>query len=146
MLGSEQNQPRNGDRLEQLQMTPMIDGVFQMLIFFMVGMQINEPQGLLQAHLPKDNRPERISPTPILRLRHFLHSEFALQRMRHSGTSTLFFEQYQFNGLAALKDKLIRIGKEALSMSVVIDGGSEVPFHYILGTVNACVKVKFTKI
>ena len=49
----------------------------------MVGMQINEPEGLLQAHLSKDNRPERISPTPILRLRlrlrHSLHSEFALQ-------------------------------------------------------------------
>ena len=62
------------------------------------------------------------------------------------GDIDTFFKQYQCNGLADLKDKLIRIGKEALSISVVIDGCSEVLFHYILGTVNACVKVKFTKI
>ncbi len=49
------------DRPDDLNMTPMIDVVFQLLIFFMLSMHFKEVEGKLISQMPKDKgpRPER---------------------------------------------------------------------------------------
>ena len=52
---------------EQLNMTPMIDIVFQLLIFFMLTLQFKEVEGKLMSVLPKDKGPiDTPAPTPII--------------------------------------------------------------------------------
>ena len=48
---------------EQLNMTPMIDVVFQLLIFFMLTMQFKEIEGKLLSQLPKD---KGLAPSHVL--------------------------------------------------------------------------------
>jgi len=134
----------------QMQMTPMIDVTFQMLIFFMVGMQIKIPEGILNSYLPKDRgvgMPEEqdnpdITP-PEVKIR--------LEKDKVSSTDEnvvvdIYFEQYSCPNIQDLEDKLVRLGQELSSIPVVIDGGPDVPFSYVLGTLNACVKARFTQI
>ncbi|MBI2192874.1 MAG: biopolymer transporter ExbD [Planctomycetes bacterium] len=139
--------PTVDDTIAQLNMTPMIDVTFQLLIFFMVGMQIRVPEGILRAYLPKDRgtggRPKDDQvPPPELRIR--------LERDQASVPGNvkvnIFFEQYQCESIADLESKLLRLGAEMSTIPVVIDGRSDVPFRYILGALNACVKAKFTEI
>ena len=138
------------EKLPTMQMTPMIDVVFQMLIFFMVGMQIKIPEGILNSYLPKDRgvgMPEEednpdITP-PEVRIR--------LEKNEVASTDEnvvvdIYFEQYSCEDIQDLEDKLVRLGQELSSIPVVIDGDPEVPFSYILGTLNACVKARFTQI
>jgi biopolymer transport protein ExbD len=50
---------------EALNMTPMIDVVFQLLIFFMLTMQFREVEGKLLSHLPKTHGPHS-APNPTV--------------------------------------------------------------------------------
>jgi len=45
---------RSRVRLSEMNMTPLIDCVFQLLLFFMVGMKFRELDRQLRANLPKD--------------------------------------------------------------------------------------------
>ena len=134
----------------QLQMTPMIDVTFQMLIFFMVGMQIRIPEGILKSYLPKDRGKGVASEDDITEI---TPPEVKIRMEKNKVTSTedetvvdIFFEQYRCEDIPDLELKLLRLGEAFSEIPVVIDGGPEVPFEYILGTLNACVKAKFTQI
>ncbi|MFO7900591.1 MAG: biopolymer transporter ExbD [Planctomycetota bacterium] len=56
----------------KLQMTPMIDIVFQILVFFFVASKFRIPEGELEAYLPKDQGPakklEVLTPEPEIRV------------------------------------------------------------------------------
>jgi len=52
---------------DSLNMTPMIDIVFQLLIFFMLSMHFKEVEGKLLSQLPKHKGPESAPATPDLR-------------------------------------------------------------------------------
>lgn len=137
------------DGFKQPQMTPMIDVVFQMLIFFMVGMQIRIPEGILNSYLPKD----RGAGAPTEDQFDITPPEVKIRIAKNAVDSTedntiidIYFEQYRCEDIKDLEDKLVRLGQELSSIPVVIDGGPEVPFDYILGTLNACVKARFTQI
>ena len=51
------------DKPDELNMTPMIDVVFQLLIFFMLSMHFKEVEGKLLSQLPKD---KGLAPTHVL--------------------------------------------------------------------------------
>ena len=55
-------EPLKGD------MTPMIDVVFQLLIFFMLSIEFKELEGKLSAYLPKDVGVNQSEATPIEKL------------------------------------------------------------------------------
>jgi len=55
--------PTEDDRPDDLNMTPMIDVVFQLLIFFMLSMHFKEVEGKLLSQLPKD---KGLAPTHVL--------------------------------------------------------------------------------
>ena len=55
--------PPDETKPEALPMTPMIDVVFQLLIFFMLSMHVKEVEGKLLSQLPKD---KGLAPTHVL--------------------------------------------------------------------------------
>jgi biopolymer transport protein ExbD len=134
----------------QLNMTPMIDVVFQLLIFFIVGMEIRVPEGILNSHLPKDRGPSvpddqkiDINP-PELKIRLVVDKTSSGEGQKPA--VDIYFEQYRCADIPDLENKLVRLGEELASIPIIIDGAPEVPFDLILRTLNACVKAKFTQI
>jgi biopolymer transport protein ExbD len=128
----------------QLNLTPMIDVVFQLLIFFIIGMQIRDPEGILATNLPKEGTGP--DPGPVV-------PEVTVRLMKDTPVADggqpgvrLFFEQYQCRDLADLEDRLKRLGEFVSRVPVVIDGAPDVPFGYILGAIDVCKKAAFTEI
>lgn len=56
------NVQRHGDEKIELQMTPMIDIVFQLLIFFIMTFKIVSPEGDFNIRMPKDAPSEGVPP------------------------------------------------------------------------------------
>jgi biopolymer transport protein ExbD len=124
----------------------MIDVVFQLLIFFIIGMQIRVPEGILATNLPKEGRPDPniYDPRPpevTIRLKKDAPATDGAQpRVK------VFFEQYQCRDLADLEDRLKRLGEFVSRVPVVIDGAPDVPFEHVLGAIDVCKKAEFTEI
>ena len=62
-MSRKRRSPPGEPRTEALNMTPMIDVVFQLLIFFMLSMHFKEVEGKLLSQLPKD---KGLAPTNVL--------------------------------------------------------------------------------
>ena len=125
-------------------MTPMIDVVFLLLVFFMVGMQIRNPEGILKTFLPRGTGPGR-GPVPTNDLTIRLQKNLA-ESTKKEPVVDIYFEQYRCRDLDDLRDRLCLLSEEISEIPIVIDGGPEVPFGYILGSLDACKQAKFTNI
>ena len=124
-------------------MTPMIDVVFLLLVFFMVGMQIRNPEGILKTFLPRGGDGPGEFPTNDLTIR--LQKNLA-ESTKKKPVVEIFFEQYRCRDLDDLRNRLCLLSEEISEIPIVIDGGPNVPFEYILGSLDACKQAKFTNI
>jgi biopolymer transport protein ExbD len=127
-------------------MTPMIDVVFQLLIFFMVGMKMKVPDGILEAHLPKDRGPGvRQQDEDPLKL-----PEFRIRILRNEVENRvdILFEGRRCESIEDLgeKLKLLGAGGGLESVPIVIDGSPKIEFRYIIGVLNACIAAKFKNV
>jgi len=140
---------QDSDRMSQPKMTPMIDVVFQMLIFFIVAMQIRDPQGILKADLPRD-RGDGLSvnpgevPPPLLEVK--VHLARIPSAAGDNSRIAIQIEQYKCRDLADLEHRLKLLSECSKRIPVIIDGEPEVPFAYIIGVVDACLKAELTQV
>lgn len=140
---------QDSDRMSQPKMTPMIDVVFQMLIFFIVAMQIRDPQGILKADLPKDKGPggDPTAPPPVYLLPEVkVHLARVVADDGADSRIAIQIEQYKCQDLADLEHRLKLLSECSNKIPVIIDGEPEVPFAYIIGVVDACLKAELTKV
>ena len=63
-MGRKRRRPLEGDNELEINMTPMIDIVFQLLIFFVLTARFIEHEGELLSYLPKD-RGQNAAPPPL---------------------------------------------------------------------------------
>ena len=124
-----------------LQLTPMIDVIFQLLIFFMVNIKFRTLEGLLKAFLPKatptvtteDPNKDKVfitvteaSPGQLL---------VAVNHRAVGGTT----EKQQY---AALEQKLMEIkGSFDKMPPVIIDAQARLPYKYVIYALNVCGKL-----
>ena len=132
----------HGEGLEPFnsaRMTPMIDVVFQLLIFFMCGMKFKTQEGRLEAYLPataKDSTPP--VETPI---------EVRVQLIMKSDNEVgILIQGARCPSFALLYAKLADLGRVSRALPVVIDGAPDVPYAAVLTALDACVSAKLTKI
>jgi biopolymer transport protein ExbD len=133
-------------------MTPMIDVVFQLLIFFMLTMQFKEVEGKLLSQLPRHG--VAAGPSAVREeLRLFLRADGELCRAsveknevgelasteRKPDRSTANKAVYQ--AVAAKARGLIDALGDAKA-AVILDAGPEVPYEHVLGVVDACKAVR----
>ncbi|BBM83673.1 ExbD/TolR family protein [Candidatus Uabimicrobium amorphum] len=124
-----------------MDMTPMIDVTFLLLIFFMCTLHFKVLEGILQAHLPKDQgmqntSAERDPEEPI--------TVKILQSSRN--VTVVWVGSEQFEGprkYSRLFNKIRSIVQASPNSNppVVIDPDIDVPFQDIVSTLNACRKV-----
>ncbi len=133
-----------GEKIET-QMAPMIDVVFQLLIFFMLTLKIIEPEGSFDINMPL-GKPQQSSVTnadlPPLRVRLIAGANGQLADLQ-------FNQQSLGNGpgaFAALNDQILKtvnslkaIGPDNLDkQEVEIDPDFNLNYRYIISAISNC--------
>ena len=113
------------DDLPVLNLTPMIDVVFLLIIFFMVATKFVEIEHDIDLELPEVAAAAPSTPTPKQRV----------VSVRADGTVTLDGEAVT---LEELRDRLARAVAEYPATSVVIRGAAACPFQDVAAALSAC--------
>lgn len=119
----------------ELKMTPMIDVVFLLLIFFMVTMKFRTPEGKIRSDLPQDTvevSAEDIEQINIIAKRVGDETEILINQ-----------ESYGLD-FARVEKRLREIRERSERMDLphifIIDGSQNVRFQYVVTTINTCVR------
>jgi len=117
---------RRHDQPAALEMTPMIDVVFQLLIFFIVTLKQEDILSHLDVNRPApDSKPPPEKPQELLTI--LVYNEgFVLQGRRIS--------------LKDLDRQLTRIAKFSKTISVIIKCTSDSPHLYLMQLLDVCAK------
>jgi biopolymer transport protein ExbD len=156
-------------------MTPMIDIVFQLLIFFMLTMQFQEVEGKLLSQLPKVGTQSTPAP-PREELRivlcadgntaeHLTNRGLHDQTRKDGAVCRLYVERHAVGEAAPTegapgrgtsnKAVYAAAGAKArelldalgnANVSVVLDADPEVPYEHVLGVVDACKAVRINAV
>lgn len=120
---------KKGEALNSINMTPVIDMVFLLLIFFLVASQFAEEERSLEVVLPSasEARPLTATPTEV-----FVNID-------HEG-------KYFVDGRIMQIDEVEAVLRQAVAnnpanQSVIIRADKRVPFDAVVGVMNACNKV-----
>ncbi len=129
------------DRVESPNMTPMIDIVFQLLIFFLLSFNLPDPEGALRMQLPK--RGTASAPAPLveeIRVTIRRAGEACDVRVDRAPAGSMRAgggaENRRTAGAAAdLAARILAAG--ASGAPVVVDAGGDCPYEVVLGVVDA---------
>ena len=126
---------RNRGDLAKLEMTPMIDVVFQLLIFFIVTLKAQDVLAHLNVARPS---PSEIPPPPELNLLEIQIGAdgWVLNGRPFSGTG----------GFANMERHLARIASFSRDASVLIKCTDDAPHAFLVRTLNACAREGMTKV
>ena len=119
----------------ELKLTPMIDVVFLLLIFFMTTIKFRTPEGKIQSDLPQDT----IEVTAA-------EAEQVQITARRKGDNTEIYvneESFELNfdqvetRLRTLREKFERTKEPHI---FIVDGSQDVEFQHVIWTINACIR------
>ena len=150
----------------ELSLTPMIDVVFLLLIFFMVGMKFKEIDRKLETDLPSVGRPEADAAPPEheihIRFRNFgRHDKLADPTYRRTRTRHISVDQVPMRDMEAVEQKLRqllgespkkwqRIGSRKrkrptiLDDPIILDPGDNVPHEWVLKVLGLLHEIDVT--
>jgi len=140
----------------KLEMTPMIDCVFLLLIFFMCSLELKKTDGIISAFLPKNRGlntdPPDVDPGAVRVKLLWLDPTSLRPTDRDEGVVVLKVGTKVYPDVdgapdyALLYEDLVvmrgireRAGKDPC---VIIDGRAQVPFEHVVAALNACVKAR----
>jgi biopolymer transport protein ExbD len=115
-----------------IRMTPLIDIVFLLMIFFILTIQFIKPETVLENRLPtqQDNSiTETNEDWETVRLRISFHKDGEELKM-----------YLQERVVVSFDDLLSSLNMLPKKIMVVIEPEAEVPYKYVIGAYNACLK------
>jgi len=141
---------REGVEVSEMDLTPMIDVTFLLLIFFLLGTKFKEPEGKLDAYLPKDKGP------PTTRKPQDSPVEELIVRVRIDRSKDLYYQigELTFLDIRRLESHLrqlypigIRVedGKEK-PQPVTIEPEAEANYKDVIAVLDACMRIGYTEI
>ncbi|MHC5020256.1 MAG: ExbD/TolR family protein [Planctomycetota bacterium] len=148
----EEEEPRKRRKKKQpvledmvMDITPMIDVVFQLLIFFMVATKFKTLEGKLLAYLPKDKGLKNVKvEEQKLPIRVTLTWNVATRQAKvYVGQS--FTGIADQGGLQAAQKKVRQI-KATGTEKAEIDADSKIPFRYVVETLNMLITARLKEI
>jgi len=129
-----------GSHLEEkveLQMTPMIDCVFLLLIFFIATLKFPEVEGNLPAYLPK-GKPTTTTDQRIDKI---------VIRLDPEGNNVMVTVNNATVGrIPALNTKLFLLRRQIPGADVTIDAAPDVRYRWVVEALNSCAKFGFRKV
>jgi biopolymer transport protein ExbD len=128
-----------------MDITPMIDVVFQLLIFFMVAAKFKTLEGKLLAYLPKDKGLKNVKvEEQKLPIRVTLTWNVATRQAKvYVGQS--FAGIADQGGLEAASKKVRQI-KATGTEKAEIDADNKIPFRYVVETLNMLITARLKEI
>jgi biopolymer transport protein ExbD len=115
-----------------LNLTPMIDIVFLLIIFFMVGTKFAELERQIKLEIPAVRQFGAMTPAPAKRVVNVYRDNTIMMDQR-----TLTIDQ--------LIVELKRARQEYSELAVLIRGDAEGPFHNVVNVLAACRDAGFDK-
>ena len=129
-------EPKN----EELNMTPMIDVVFQLLIFFMCSLHFKTLEGKMTSYLPKDKGLQSTAVVnPILNeVGVFLDFDKKVMRTKFSVGNTRFEDYKEFVSTIVTTYQGLAAAKADKPPVVKIRPTQEVPFRDVVKVLDSC--------
>ncbi|MEW6355392.1 MAG: biopolymer transporter ExbD [Planctomycetota bacterium] len=115
----------------ELDMTPMIDCVFLLLIFFIFSTKFPKQEGKLEASLPSARGATKTASTIVV------------IEITDNGKLMVNDQPYSPDELAGLLAKLAALDPE---QPVIISGDAQARHQWIVDALNACAKANITRI
>ena len=140
-----------GEPEATLNLTPTIDVVFLLLIFFIATIRLPKPEANIRAFLPKKEkadaaaaaRAETEETESIDRVHISLRSAAGRTELKLNGAPVKNFRHLDAS-LAALR-RIAAMAK-GVETEVILGAGREVPYRYVVNTLDVCAKHKFTNV
>jgi biopolymer transport protein ExbD len=122
-------------------LTPMIDVVFQLLLFFLLATRFVKMEGQIQARLPRLKGPAAVKVMPIrVRLTAVGAQRDGVQ-IAIEGSDELIPDFVKFH--AVLATERLRYGATSGKVPVIISPESDVAWQHALDAFNQAVRAKF---
>jgi len=137
----------------KLQMTPMIDIVFQLLIFFLVATRFRIPEGELEAYMPEEGAPVEVTERdlPVDEIRVTLRvsqggpkapPSVLLDNVSVPGSGTS-------GSMRWVERELQKLGHDPQirdEVPVIIEAEPHLAYQWVIHTLNVCRRIGFKKI
>ncbi len=133
------------DRERGLDMTPMIDVTFLLLIFFMVATKFKLDEGRLQSWLPRTHGPSSLPAPELQELRVILRETGEGCTMAVNRKAYGILEPGWRDALEA-DLRAARRASSQLELPVIIDAGAEVAVHRVVTVLDACIATGLEKV
>ena len=121
-----------------VRMTPLIDVIFLLLIFFILAIRLEKPEGVLENILPESDThgiAEQQKDWEVVKLRIKVITE---------GEQLKIYLQERV--VYTYKDLLSYLNMLPQEIMLVIEPESKVPYKYVIGVYNTCIKAKKSNI
>jgi len=121
-----------------VRMTPLIDVIFLLMIFFILAIRIEKPEGVLENILPESDVhgiAEQQKDWEVVKLRVKLITE---------GEQLKIYLQERV--VYTYKDLLSYLNMLPQEIMLVIEPEAKVPYKYVIGVYNTCIKAKKSNI
>ena len=121
-----------------IRMTPLIDVIFLLLIFFILVIRIEKPEGVLENILPETDTQgiaEQHTDWEVVKLR--------IKLIQEGKQLKIYLQERVVYTYRELLSYLNMLPEEIM---LVIEPESKVPFKYVVGVYNTCLKAKKTNI
>lgn len=143
---------KSGEEPIELQMTPMIDVIFQLLIFFMCATRFKSLEGKFLTYMPENIgivSDEEIPPLQLDEVRiKLIYDETAAVKTRiRVKLSTLEYALNDWDELYRdMADKYEKHRLAGIEIPFLIDPDPEVPFQAVVSALNACRKARIMEV
>jgi biopolymer transport protein ExbD len=130
-------------------LTPMIDVVFQLLLFFLLGCKFIQEEGQIRANLPNISGPSRpslnVDPVKIQLSAAGMHDESVLIQVTGAATKTLGEPKEVWDLLMGLRNRL-QPGQDQSEVPVVITPQGRVRWRFVVDTFNQAVRANYKNV
>ena len=121
-----------------VRMTPLIDVIFLLLIFFILTIRLEKPEGVLENVLPESDTQgitEKQKDFEIVKLR--------IKLVQEEKQLKIYLQE---RVVFTYKDLLSYLNMLPQEIMIVIEPEPQVPYKYVIGIYNTCLKAKQSNI
>jgi biopolymer transport protein ExbD len=125
-------QSKHGRRRYAISMTPLIDVIFLLMIFFLMTINFQKPEGVLDNRLPQLGRRSSEDPT-----KDWETVKLRIQLARAGGELRIHLQERVVSDYEALGHYLDQLPPDIL---IIVEPEDDVPYKHVIGVYNACLK------
>lgn len=135
--------PTHRHEVENTSMTPMIDVIFQLLIFFVCA----SAGQTIESHLPTELAAGAVeSATPVVVERPFGEVWLRLKRREAEALTVVELNDREYSDEAALRTTLLALAETTPEIPVILDIEGAVPLGDVVRVYDACQSAQFRQV